>query len=579
MKSKAPFASRPARKNLSLALVASAVSVLCAAQSAHAADAAPAASAKCDPYQNYSCLDSYLGNGFWERLGNYYELEWGKDGAPADDKAPPGRRENFPPQAMPAPPMPFTEWPYGGGELLGATRTGSIDSPLMVALGNTSVGQWMNEKGFQTYGWVNVGGNVSTNDNRSGGNWPAAYFYNPNTVQLDQVVMYLDRFPDTVQKENIDWGIRFSAIYGENYRYTTEFGYMSKQMLSSNHNMGFDSPMIYAEWFFPKIAAEGTEVRVGRYIAIPDIEAQLAPNNYMYSHSMTYAFDNYTNEGVIAISGIDKNNFLTYGVEIGTDTAFYHMNQTMRNPYPTTATNYNPFYSGSTMPVDPGAVPSLVLSWRWQSDDAKDDISVTANGINKAKWGYNNQQWIGFTYYHAFNDKWHLAYEAYHEGERGVPNQNNTSLMRGYAGNGGSQWTTPFASMLNGPNLAQCASSTANACNSDLYATVLYINYSPDHLNNFSIRPEIFDDVQGQRSGNAGIYKNFALGWQHWFSPQIEVRPEINWMNFKKNGNNIGNSLANGYGFNANPTFGGFAGGSGGKDHAMIVAGDVIFHF
>ena len=576
MKSKAPFASRPARKNLSLALVASAVSVLCAAQSAHAADAAPTASAKCDPYQNYSCLDSYLGNGFWERLGNYYELEWGKDGAPADDKAPPGRRENFPPQAQPAPPMPFTEWPYGGGELLGATRTGSIDSPLMVALGNTSVGQWMNEKGFQTYGWVNVGGNVSTNDNRSGGNWPAAYFYNPNTVQLDQVVMYLDRFPDTVQKENIDWGIRFSAIYGENYRYTTEYGYMSKQMLSSNHNMGFDSPMIYAEWFFPKIAAEGTEIRVGRYIAIPDIEAQLAPNNYMYSHSMTYGFDNYTNEGVIAISGIDKNNFLTYGVEIGTDTAFYHMNQTLNNPYPG---SQNPFYQGRTMPVDPGAVPSLVASWRWQSDDAKDDISVTVNGWNHAKWGYNNQQWAGFTYYHVFNDKWHLAYEAYHEGERGVPNQNNTSLMSGYAGNGGSQWTTPFASMLNGPNFAQCASSTANACNSNLYATVLYINYSPDHLNNFSIRPEIFDDVQGQRSGNAGIYKNFALGWQHWFSPQLEVRPEINWMNFSKNSNNHGLGLAQGYGFNANSTFGGLAGGSGGKDHAMIVAGDVIFHF
>jgi hypothetical protein len=263
---------------------------------------------------------------------------------------------------------------------------------------------------------------------------------------------------------------------------------------------------------------------------------------------------------------------LTYGVEIGTDTAFYHMNQTMRNPYPGAA---NPFYQGNTMPVDPGAVPSLVASWRWQSDDAKDDFSLTANGINRAKWGYNNQQWTGFTYYHAFNDQWHLAWEAYHEGERGVPNQNNQTLM----GNYGTTWTTPFANMVNGPNLAQCASTRANACNSNLYASVVYFNYSPDHLNNFSIRPEIFDDVQGQRTGNAGIYKNFALGWQHWFSPQLEIRPEINWMNFKKNGNNIGNSLADGYGFNANPTYGGFAGGSGGKDHVMIVAGDVIFHF
>jgi hypothetical protein len=34
--------------------------------------------------------------------------------------------------------------------------------------------------------------------------------------------------------------------------------------------------------FIPQLA-EGLLVRFGRYISIPDIEAQLAPNNYMYS--------------------------------------------------------------------------------------------------------------------------------------------------------------------------------------------------------------------------------------------------------------------------------------------------------
>ena len=29
------------------------------------------------PYKNYDCLDKYLGDGFFERMVNYYRLEWG----------------------------------------------------------------------------------------------------------------------------------------------------------------------------------------------------------------------------------------------------------------------------------------------------------------------------------------------------------------------------------------------------------------------------------------------------------------------------------------------------------------------
>jgi hypothetical protein len=32
----------------------------------------------CDPYKNYSCLDSYLGDDFITRFINYYRLEWGQ---------------------------------------------------------------------------------------------------------------------------------------------------------------------------------------------------------------------------------------------------------------------------------------------------------------------------------------------------------------------------------------------------------------------------------------------------------------------------------------------------------------------
>jgi hypothetical protein len=47
------------------------------------------------PYRDYDCLDAYLGDGFFERLINYYRLEWGHEAAPSDPKAPPGRRDHF----------------------------------------------------------------------------------------------------------------------------------------------------------------------------------------------------------------------------------------------------------------------------------------------------------------------------------------------------------------------------------------------------------------------------------------------------------------------------------------------------
>ena len=43
------------------------------------------------------------------------------------------------------PPMPFTEWPYGGVTPIGVTRPNSVDSPLMVAIANTAARQWMND--------------------------------------------------------------------------------------------------------------------------------------------------------------------------------------------------------------------------------------------------------------------------------------------------------------------------------------------------------------------------------------------------------------------------------------------------
>ena len=153
----------------------------------------------------------------------------------------------------------------------------------MVALGNTSFGKALNDAHIQIYGWGDLGGNLSTN-RVHGGNAPAGYDYNPNRIQFDQGVLYIERLPDTVQRDHIDWGFRIAPIFGADYRYTTAFGYASYQLLKQNREYGYDIPMAYGELFVPQIA-DGLLIRIGRFISLPDIEAQLAPNNYMYSHS------------------------------------------------------------------------------------------------------------------------------------------------------------------------------------------------------------------------------------------------------------------------------------------------------
>src|SRR5271154_7458102 len=131
-----------------------------------ATTAAPDCTVNPDPYKNFACLDAYLGTGVLERFFNYYRLEWGESGPPTDPNAPPGRRATWDPAPQTTPPMPFTDWPYGGTTLLGANRTGSVDSPLMVAIANTDVGKWLQETGIQIYGWLDAGGNVSNMTDR-----------------------------------------------------------------------------------------------------------------------------------------------------------------------------------------------------------------------------------------------------------------------------------------------------------------------------------------------------------------------------------------------------------------------------
>jgi hypothetical protein len=84
-------------------------------------------------------------------------------------------------------------------------------------------------------------------------------------------------------------------------------------------------------------------------------------------------------------------------------------------------------------------------------------------------------------------------------------------------------------------------------------------------LNNFSLRTEYFNDPQGQRTGTPTAYADAAFAWQHWLSPQIEVRPEIAYYR------SINNPA-----FNGNGAVGTIPPS---RNWAVIDASDLIIHF
>ena len=244
--------------------------------------------------------------GFWRRFAKVYWDDWhpAPDSAALNAPPAPGAEPAFrgDPPVTTNPPWPFPVWPMGGSPWIGYPN--ATQYPLTTALQTGPHGEWWKKANIQVYGWADVGMNVSSSSARPYGNLPAAYAEVPNTVQLDQLTLYIERVPDTIQTDHFDWGFRLTNLYGVDYRFTTAMGYFSQQLLnnpkadgSAGNRYGYDPVMMYVDLYFPHIG-QGTDVRIGRYISLPDIEAQLAPNNYTYSHSLTYTYDCYTQTGI-----------------------------------------------------------------------------------------------------------------------------------------------------------------------------------------------------------------------------------------------------------------------------------------
>jgi hypothetical protein len=424
--------------------------------------------------------------GFWARLARAYYDDWHPS---ASSEAPKYRGYPMPESN---PPYPFSVWPIGGTEWIGYPNTSSY--PLTTALYGSQDWQWLKKANIQIYGWANAGLNFSTSTQAQGGkyaNAPAAYNQIPNSIQLDQVTLYVERVPDTVQTDHFDWGFRFVGLYGLDYRFTTADGYFSQQLLhlkadgTLGNQYGFDPVMFYLDFYFPQIA-EGMILRVGRYISLPDIEAQLAPNNYTYTHSLTYTYDCYTQTGANAT--IKFSNFFTFqaGISPGCDTAAWK----------------------------PSAQWTGDFCGQFTFREGQDDIYLCANSVNRGKYAYNNLAAYYATWYHKINAKWHTALESWYQYESDTPNIFNPAAARLLILNANGAW---------------CQTATQLTCYAPEWTVLNYTNRQLKAHDFISLRSEFFDDLRGQRTGIKGRYNEDGIAWNHWIGSTIVFRPELRW--------------------------------------------------
>lgn len=423
--------------------------------------------------------------GFFQRLFHAYASDWKNSSSSSAAGLPgPDSLRRGTPAPVNGPPFPFSDWPYGGSVVLGTSWTQS--SPLMQALWSGPHGDTWKNSGVQIYGWLNAGCNVSTSAKSRYANFPEAYAEVSDACLPDQQVLFIERQPDTVQTDHFDWGFRFTSLYGLDYRFTTAKGIFSNQLLGKNLEYGYDAVMAYFDLYFPQIA-HGMDVRIGRYISLPDVEAQLAPNNYTYSHSLLYTFDAYTQTGINTTTRLNDHWLVQLGLSAGNDVV--------------------PWVG------EPNAKPTLNACVQYSWQDGRDSHYACLNSLNSGKYAYNNLQSVYYTWYHQFGrSQWHTATEWWYMWEKQVPN----------VGPSGSA-----ALLITGANGAFCNHPMALTCTAAEEAVVNYVERQFSKHNYLTIRNEFFDDLAGQRTGTKTKYSEHLIGWGHWIGTTILLRPEL----------------------------------------------------
>jgi hypothetical protein len=140
---------------------------------------------------------------------------------------------------------------------------------------------------------------------------------------------------------------------------------------------------------------------------------------------------------------------------------------------------------------------------QWISPNNKDSIYGGANAFNNADFGYNNIQQYVVTYSHKFNEKFWTSTEGWYMYQLNATTQ---------------------------PTAAVPYQSGAFPTKSGFVKEFAILNYTFYRLSPGSfltVRNELFDDIDGNRTGYATPYSEHSIGITYWPDKMITLRPEF----------------------------------------------------
>jgi hypothetical protein len=354
-----------------------------------------------------------------------------------------------------------------------------VGLPSSPAHGSYLIMPELNDHNVFLYAWSNPGYNRSSAKNS---NLPIGFAIVPNQLELDQAVIALEKPLNTIQHESVDFGFKVTNLAGIDYRYTTMAGVLSQQLVNNNNLYGYDLPEFYINAYLPSIA-KGTVVTLGRYQSPGDIEMVLAPQNFLFTHSINYLSSAFTQFGITADTILNHNWSVFLGLHSGSDMA--------------------PWYNG--------AKPTLQFFLQWISDTQKDSIWTGINSLNNGQYSgeHDNLQQFNLNWTHRFSAQFYIYSAAYFEFQYNAKRLGNCIFgpVQPYGGGHGCGPVIPGSSYS--------------------FALQNFIEYKLSEHNYSSLRTDYFNDYQGQRTGYATPYLSFTLGLTHLFGDYIKIRPEL----------------------------------------------------
>ena len=372
---------------------------------------------------------------------------------------------------------PLNSLPFPSGDWVGTYKIGSRADPADWAL-QKALGIANNKSRIKIYGWINPAVNLSTSKNS---NIPVSYDIIPNSVQLQQAVLRIERQPNTVQTDHIDWGFRLSNVYGLDYRYTVAKGWFSDQYFKKNNAYGYDPVEAYAMVYIPKVA-QGMLLRIGRFISPADIEAQLSPDNYLATHSVMFSYDPFTETGIQATIMLSKQWTIEFALDAGND-------------------------------MNIGTNSSRLTGQAFVRYVAKNNNNSLWVGFNELGRGtyensHDNLNHVAGVWGHKFSNSVHMMTEAYYEWERDAALGGSASDGPVRYGAGGGQ----------GPVIPGVSGATG---------FVNYFNIQTSPKDYLCIRNDYLRDMNGWRTGFQTSYVSHTVGFVHHFANWLTFRPEI----------------------------------------------------